>query len=112
LVIPAILFVTALFVRKPAPAQIRERARRRAHRHLVRHASADRALGAAHPVAPCGLHPRQRRAAADDTNPELRYYTWRVLTEIPEHPWALLLGVATLASAGVLTMITSHLLRE
>jgi hypothetical protein len=35
-----------------------------------------------------------------------------VLTEIPEHPWALLLGVATLASAGVLTMITSHLLRE
>jgi hypothetical protein len=44
-----------------------------------------------------------------DNNPELQYYTWRVLTEIPEHWPALSIGGATLLAAGVLAMITGHL---
>jgi hypothetical protein len=42
-------------------------------------------------------------------NPKLQYYTWRALTEIPEHWPALSIGGATLLAAGVLAMITGHL---
>ena len=42
-------------------------------------------------------------------NPKLQYYTWRALTEIPEHWPALSIGGATLTAAGVLAMITTHL---
>jgi cytochrome b561 len=42
-------------------------------------------------------------------NPRLQYYTWRALTEIPEHWPALSIGGATLLAAGVLAMITTHL---
>jgi cytochrome b561 len=42
-------------------------------------------------------------------NPELQYYTWRALAEIPEHWPALSIGGATLLAAGVLAMITGHL---
>ena len=42
-------------------------------------------------------------------NPELQYYTWRALAEIPEHWPAFSIGGATLLSAGVLAMITAHL---
>ena len=42
-------------------------------------------------------------------NPKLQYYTWRALTEIPEHWPALSIGGATLLAAGVLAMITTHL---
>lgn len=42
-------------------------------------------------------------------NPRLQYYTWRALTEIPEHWPALSIGGATLLAAGVLAMITGHL---
>src|SRR5262245_24317271 len=44
-----------------------------------------------------------------DNNPELQYYTWRALREIPEHWPALSIGGATLLAAGVLAMITGHL---
>ena len=44
-----------------------------------------------------------------DNNPELQYYTWRALAEIPEHWPALSIGGATLVAAGVLAMITGHL---
>jgi hypothetical protein len=44
-----------------------------------------------------------------DNNPELQYYTWRALAEIPEHWPALSIGGATLLAAGVLAMITTHL---
>ena len=44
-----------------------------------------------------------------DNNPELQYYTWRALAEIPEHWPALSIGGATLLAAGVLAMITGHL---
>ena len=42
-------------------------------------------------------------------NPKLQYYTWRAVTEIPEHWPALSIGGATLLAAGVLAMITTHL---
>jgi hypothetical protein len=44
-----------------------------------------------------------------DNNPELQYYTWRALVELPEHWPALSIGGATLLAAGVLAMITGHL---
>ena len=43
-------------------------------------------------------------------NPQLRYYAWRALAEIPEHWPAVSIGGATLLSAAVLVMITAHLL--
>ena len=45
-------------------------------------------------------------------NPQLRDYTWRALWAIPAHWPAVSIGGATLLSAGVLTMITAHLRRE
>ena len=42
-------------------------------------------------------------------NPQLQYYTWRALAEVPEHWPAFSIGGATLLSAGVLAMITTHL---
>ena len=45
-----------------------------------------------------------------EQNPELQYYAWRALAEIPEHWPALSIGGATLLSACVLTMITAHLM--
>ena len=45
-------------------------------------------------------------------NPQLRDYTWRALSAIPAHWPAVFIGGATLLSAGVLTMITAHLMRE
>ena len=45
-----------------------------------------------------------------DNNPELQYYTWRALAEIPEHWPAVSIGGGTLLSLGVLVMITAHLM--
>lgn len=45
-------------------------------------------------------------------NPQLRDYAWRALWAIPAHWPAVVIGGATLLSAGVLTMITAHLTRE
>lgn len=45
-----------------------------------------------------------------DDNPQLRYYAWRALAAIPEHWPAVSIGAATLLSAGVLAMITPHLM--
>ena len=45
-------------------------------------------------------------------NPQLRYWAWRALTEIPEHWPAVSIGGATLLAAGLVAMITAHLLRE
>jgi hypothetical protein len=43
-------------------------------------------------------------------NPQLRIYAWRALAEIPEHWPAVSIGAATILSAGVLAMITAHLM--
>jgi hypothetical protein len=45
-------------------------------------------------------------------NPQLEEYAWRVLRAIPAHWPAVSIGGATLLSAGVLTMIGAHVLRE
>ena len=45
-------------------------------------------------------------------NPQLRHYAWRALLEIPEHWPAMSVGVATVLSAGMLMMVTSHLFRD
>ena len=111
LVGPAVLFVTALFMRRvPPPGS--EPAR-----------TAERVLAwyAAHPqlalwgflfflplasflLGLAGL----LRTWGD--NPKLQYFAWRALEAIPEHWPAVSIGGATLLAAGVLVMITSHLM--
>jgi len=110
LVGPAVLFVTALFLRQVPPA----------HREPAR--SADRIVSwfAAHPqlslwvlllMLPFGAFVLGSvalvRTWAD--NPQLQYYTWRALAEIPEHWPAMSIGGATLLAAAVLVTMTAHL---
>jgi hypothetical protein len=56
------------------------------------------------------LESEPARTAED--NPQLRDYAWRAVSAIPAHWPAVFIGGATLLSAGVLTMITAHLMRE
>jgi len=110
LVGPAVLFVTALFLRQVPPA----------HREPAR--SADRIVSwfAAHPqlslwvlllMLPFGAFVLGSvalvRTWAD--NPQLQYYTWRALAEIPEHWPAMSIGGATFLAAAVLVVMTAHL---
>jgi hypothetical protein len=110
LVGPAVLFVTALFLRQIPPA----------HREPAR--SADRIVSwfAAHPqlslwvlllMLPFGAFVLGSvallRTWAD--NPQLQYYTWRALAEIPEHWPAMSIGGATFLAAAVLVTMTAHL---
>jgi len=44
-------------------------------------------------------------------NPQLRDYAWRALAAIPAHLPAVLIAAATIVSAGVLAMMTRHLMR-
>jgi cytochrome b561 len=110
LVGPAVLFVVALLVRQVAPPESQP-AR-----------TADRIVKwyAAHPQFALWvlllLLPVSTFLLGSATlmrtwanNQELQYYTWRALSEIPEHWPALSIGGATLLAAGVLAMITGHL---
>ena len=111
LVGPAVLFVAALFLRQvPPPAS--EPAR-----------TADRIVQwyAAHPqlalwvfllLLPLSAFMLGSAALLRTwgDNPKLQYFTWRALSEIPEHWPALSFGGATLLAFGVLVMITSHLM--
>ena len=110
LVGPALLFVTALLLRQVPPPESQ----------LAR--TADRIVKwyAAHPqfalwvlllLLPVSTFLLGTAALMRtwDNNPELQYYTWRALAEIPEHWPALSIGGATLVAAGVLAMITGHL---
>ncbi len=110
LVGPAVLFVAALFLRQVPPPE--SQAARIADR-IVR-------WYAAHPqlalwvflfLLPLSAFLLGSVALLRtwDNNPELQYYTWRALAEIPEHWPALSIGGATLLAAGVLAMITGHL---
>jgi hypothetical protein len=111
LVCPAVLFVTALLIRQLPPPESRP-AR-----------TADRIVGwyAAHPqLALWGLlfllplssfvlgMAALLRTWGD--NPDLRHYAWRALAAIPAHWPAVSIGGATLLAAGVLVMITAHLM--
>ena len=113
LVCPALVFVTALYVRQLQ--QLESEPARTADRIV--------AWFAAHPQFGLWvvllLFPLSAfilgSAALLRTwgdNPQLRDYTWRALWAIPAHWPAVFIGGATLLSAGVLTMIAAHLARE
>ena len=113
LVGPAILFVVALFLSQVPP--LGSQPARTAHRIVTWYAAHPQfslwvlllllpfsalILGTAALV----------RTWAD--NPTLQHYTWRALEEIPEHWPAMSIGGATVLSAGVLIMITAHLMNQ
>ena len=113
LVCPAVLFVLAVIARQVPPAAS-EPAR-----------TADRIVRwyAAHPqlalwvlllLLPMSAFVLGSAALLRtwDNNAELRYYTWRALTEIPEHWPAFSIGGLTLVAAGLLMMVTAHLFRD
>jgi hypothetical protein len=110
LVGPAVLFVTALFLRQVPPPE--SQPARTANRIVAWYAAHPQfALWVLLLILPASAFMLGSAALMRtwDNNAELRYYTWRALAEIPEHWPAVSIGAATLLSAGVLAMITSHL---
>jgi cytochrome b561 len=110
LVVPAVLFVAALFLRQVAPPESEPA---RAATRIVRWYAAHPQLALwvlllLLPISAFLLGSVALLRTWGD-NPKLQYYTWRALTEIPEHWPALSIGGATLLAAGVLAMITTHL---
>jgi len=113
LLCPAVLFVAALFLRRVPPVESR------------RAQTAERIVAwyAAHPqlslwvlllLLPLSAFILGSAALMRtwSDNPQLREYAWRALAAIPAHWPAMSVGGATLVSAGVLMMITTHLMRE
>ncbi len=110
LVGPAIVFVAALILRRVPPPESQPA---RAAERIVR-------WYAAHPQLALWvlllLFPFSALLVGTaallrtwSNNPQLQYYTWRALTEIPEHWPAVSIGAATFMAALVLVMMTSHL---
>jgi len=110
LVGPAVLFVAALFLRQvPPPESEPARTADRIVRWYAAHPQlALWVLLLLLPLSAFLLGSVALLRTWGD-NPKLQYYTWRALTEIPEHWPALSIGGATLLAAGVLAMITTHL---
>lgn len=110
LVGPAVLFVAALFLRQIPPPD--SEPARTANRIVAWYAAHPQfALWVLLLILPASTFILGSAALMRTwgDNAELRYYTWRALAEIPEHWPAVSIGAATLLSAGVLAMITSHL---
>jgi hypothetical protein len=110
LVGPAILFVAALVIRQVPPPE--SQPARTADRIVKWYAAHPQfALWVLLLLLPMSTFVLGSAALMRtwDENPKLQYYTWRTLTEIPEHWPALSIGGATLLAAGVLAMITTHL---
>ena len=113
LVCPAVLFVAALCLRQVPPPHAEPA---RTAERIVRWYAAHPQLAlwvllvllplSAFILGSAGL----LRTWAD--NPQLRDYAWRAVAAIPAHWPAVSIGVATVLSAGLLTMITAHLMRE
>ena len=110
---PALLFVTALFVRFFQP--IESGPARTAERIVTWYA--------AHPqlslwvlllLLPLSAFILGSAALLRtwDENQQLQSFTWRALAAIPNHWPAVSIGAATLVAAGVLAMIARHLMRE
>ena len=113
LVCPAVLFVTALFLRQVPPPDSEQA--RTAERIVTWYAAHPQlALWVLLLLLPLSAFilgsSALLRTWAD--NPQLRDYAWRALAAIPAHWPAVSIGGATLLSAGVLAMITAHLMRE
>ena len=110
LVGPAVLFVTALFIRQVA----RESRPARTADRIVRWYAAHPQLALWVLLLLLPLSALILGSAALlrtwGNNPKLQYFTWRALAEIPEHWPALSIGGATLIAFGVLVMITAHLM--
>jgi hypothetical protein len=111
LVGPAVLFVTALFLRHVPPAE--SKPARTADRIVTWYAAHPQlalwVLLLLLPLSAFILGSAALMRTWSD-NPQLQYYTWRALAAIPAHWPAVSIGGATLLSAGVLAMITSHLM--
>jgi hypothetical protein len=111
LVGPAVLFVTALFLRQVPPPESEPA---RTAERIVRWYAAHPQLAlwvllfllplSAFILGTAGL------LRTWGENPRLQDYAWRALAAIPAHWPAMSIGGATLLSAAVLVMITAHLM--
>ena len=111
LVGPAILFITALFLRQvPPPGSEPARTADRIVRWYAAHPQlALWVLLLLLPLSAFILGSAALLRTWGD-NPQLQDFTWRALAAIPAHWPAMSIGGATLLSAGVLIMITAHLM--
>ena len=110
LVGPAILFMAALFLRQvPPPDSEPARTADRIVRWYAAHPQL--ALWVLLLLLPMATFILGSAALLRTwgENPKLQYWAWRTLAEIPEHWPAVSIGGATVLSAIVLAMITSHL---
>ena len=110
LVGPALLFVTALFLRNvpPADSEMARFAERVVTWYAVHPQFALWVLFVLFPLSAFVLGSVTLLQTWGE-NPKLQYWAWRVLEEIPEHWPAMSVGGATVVSAGLLVMITAHL---
>jgi len=111
LVGPAVLFVSALFLRRVPPPE--SEPARTAERIVTWYAAHPQlALWVLLLLLPFSAFVLGTAALLRTwgDNPQLRHYAWRALAEIPEHWPAVTIGGATLLSLGVLVMITAHLM--
>ncbi len=112
LICPAVLFVTALFLRQlPLESEPARSAERIVTWYAAHPQLALWVLLLLLPLSAFILGSAALLRTWGD-NPHLRDYTWRALAAIPAHWPAMSIGGATLVSAGVVAMITAHLLRE
>ena len=113
LICPAVLFVTALSVRewKPLESGPGRTAERVVSWYAAHPQLALWVLLLLLPLSAFVLGSAALLRTWSD-NPQLQDFTWRALAAIPNHWPAMSIGVATLLAAGVLTMISRHLMRE
>ena len=111
LVGPAVLFVAALFFRQlPRPGSKPARTAERIVKWYAGHPQfALWVLLLALPLTAFVLGMSALLRTWGD-NPQLRYWAWRALQEIPAHWPAWSIGGATLVSMALLVMITAHLM--
>ena len=113
LVFPSVLFVVAMFLRQvPPPGSEPARTADRIVRWYAAHPQlALWVLMLLLPMAAFVLGSATLLRTWGE-NPQLKYWAWRVLTEIPEHWPALSVGAITAMSAALLMMVTTHLFRD
>lgn len=113
LVCPSVLFVSALFLCQVAPPD--SEPARTAERIVKWYAAHPQlalwVLLLLLPISAFVLGSATMLRTWGD-NPQLRYWAWRVVEEIPEHWPAMSVGGATVLAAGILMMVTSHLFRN
>ncbi len=113
LMCPALLFVTALFVRFWQPVE--SAPARTADRIVTWYAEHPQlALWVLLLLLPLSAFILGSAALLRtwDDNQQLQDFTWRALAAIPNHWAAMSIGVATMVAAAVLMMIARHLMRE